>query len=320
MNFGISRKKKILIFTFLTSIILLGGAIFWYLYSPIETKRNIKLNSSLPTDVIESLTKQGYSVGLIDKIYMEFIARPIEGYIYINKRKIRRYQFLNALSRKSTHYVPITIIPGETSYFVLQDIAKKLNFDLVKLAKIYRKTAPFKEGNFLAETYNIPLYFDEKKTVKFILRYSFKSFKKLFKKYNIEYTKEKLKNYLIIASIIQKEAGNKKEMPLISSVIYNRLKRGMRLQMDGSLNYGRYSHTKVTPERIKSDKSYYNTYKHKGIPKEPICNISILALESAIAPAKTDYLYFFKRDNNSHIFTSKYKEHIKNIRDKKSSK
>ncbi len=128
------------------------------------------------------------------------------------------------------------------------------------------------------------------------MRYSFKSFKKLFKKYNIEYTKEKLKNYLIIASIIQKEAGNKKEMPLISSVIYNRLKRGMRLQMDGSLNYGRYSHTKVTPERIKSDKSYYNTYKHKGIPKEPICNISILALESAIAPAKTDYLYFFKRD------------------------
>jgi len=59
-------------------------------------------------------------------------------------------------------------------------------------------------------------------------------------------------------------------MPKISSVIYNRLKRGMPLQMDGTLNYGLYSHVRVTPERIREDRSPFNTYLNRGIPPYPV--------------------------------------------------
>jgi UPF0755 protein len=119
--------------------------------------------------------------------------------------------------------------------------------------------------------------------------------------------------YITIASIIQKEAANEKEMPLISAVIYNRLKRKMKLQMDGTLNYGKYSHIKVTPRRIREDNSSYNTYKIAALPPWPVCTVSIAAIKAAIHPAKTDFLYFVKGKDGKHHFSKTYKEHIKAI-------
>jgi len=100
----------------------------------------------------------------------------------------------------------------------------------------------------------------------------------------------------------------------VSSVIYNRIRKGMKLQMDGTLNYGKYSHIKITPKRIKQDKSIYNTYLHKGLPSLPVCNVSIKAIKAAIFPAKTNYLYFMKNKNNLHDFTCNYSTHMLNIR------
>jgi UPF0755 protein len=122
---------------------------------------------------------------------------------------------------------------------------------------------------------------------------------------------------LTIASIIQKEAANRKEMPLVASVIYNRLKRKMRLQMDGTLNYGRYSHVRVTPRRIRDDNSTYNTYKHRGLPEAPVCNVSTAAIRAALHPAKTDYLYFFRNDWGTHDFSKNYRKHLKKVQKKR---
>jgi UPF0755 protein len=117
-----------------------------------------------------------------------------------------------------------------------------------------------------------------------------------------------------MASIIQKESNSVKEMPLISSVIYNRLEKNMRLQMDGTLNYGKYAHTIVTPERIRTDESLYNTYKHKGLPPAPLSTVSIEALESAYSPKSSDYLFFMLNKDGSHNFAATYAEHLVNIR------
>ena len=88
----------------------------------------------------------------------------------------------------------------------------------------------------------------------------------------------------------------------------------MKLQMDGTLNYGKYSHLKVTPKRIREDTSIYNTYKHKGVPKLPVCNVSFDAIRAAIFPKKTDYLYFMKNKKGMHDFTRYYSTHLKNIK------
>ena len=119
---------------------------------------------------------------------------------------------------------------------------------------------------------------------------------------------------LTIASIIQKETQDPKEMPLISSVIHNRLKKGMKLQLDATLNYGKYSHQIVTPERIQRDKSHYNTYRHKGLPPHPIGSATKEAILAALNPAQTEYLYFMLADKGTHNFAITYPEHLAHIR------
>jgi len=288
-------------------------SILIYFILPIKSKRNIKIPSDNSSEVVNYLGKQGYSVSFLDSIFLTLTNKPIKGWVYINRKKLPRYRFLLALGKKETHYTPITIIPGETSYYTLKNIAKRLDMNQTLLEKYYLKNAKYKEGNFLANTYNIPIYFQEPETIKFLLKNSYKTYKNTSIKYFGKFDFKEFKKIIIIASIIQKEAANQEEMPLIASVIFNRLHKNMRLQMDGTLNYGIYSHTKVTPKRIKGDFSSYNTYKHKGLPKEAICNVSQDAILAAIKPAKTNYLYFM-RSKNGHRFSSSYKEHIKNIK------
>ena len=148
----------------------------------------------------------------------------------------------------------------------------------------------------------------------FLIEESEKKYKEISEKIYGNYNKKQWLNVLITASIIQKEAANSEEMPIVSSVIVNRLKKGMPLQMDGTLNYGKYSHIKVTPERIKTDTSRFNTYKYKGLPLSPIGAVSLDAILAAIKPAKTDYLYFMKNSEGVHDFTNSYKSHRKNIK------
>jgi UPF0755 protein len=118
---------------------------------------------------------------------------------------------------------------------------------------------------------------------------------------------------LIIASIIQKEAANADEMPYIAAVIYNRLKKHMKLQMDGALNYGMYSHMKVTPKMIQNDKTSYNTYRYFGLPKKPVCVVSFSAIKAAFFPAHVKYLYFYKC-GKKHVFATTYAQHLRNIK------
>jgi len=305
-------RKKIVVITLLLFFLVLGIVI--YFISPLKSKHNLKIPSSNRDEVIVYLQKNGINVGFLDRLFLHFTPQPTAGWIYINKSTLPRYKFLYLLGKKSIHYTPVTIVPGETSYFVLNQLSKKLGFDRSALEESYKKLAPFKEGNFLAETYNIPIYFNARKTIEFLIERSFKRYKVLSKEYFNDYNPQNWKKIVTIASIIEKEAANSKEMPFVASVIFNRLHKKMRLQMDGTLNYGSYSHTKITPLRIKEDKSFYNTYKHKGLPKEPVCNVSLDALKAALEPAKTNYLYFMKNKNGYHDFTSSYKKHIKNIK------
>ncbi len=308
--------KKLLIYiaAFVFSIFIL---LCLYFLAPVKIKHNIYLPSDNGVEIVKKLQEENYKVTFLDALFLDLISKPKKGWVFINVTKLPRYKFLIALGRSTNRYTPVTIIPGETTYYVLNFISKKLDLNRTKLEIAYRDLAVYKEGNFLADTYNIPSYYKEREVLEFIIKKSFKKYKNISLKYFNNFEPEKFKKILIIASIIEKEAGSRDEMPLISSVIYNRLQKNMRLQMDGTLNYGIYSHSKITPKRIKGDKSRYNTYKYKGLPLEPVCNVSKDAILAAIKPAKTDYLYFMKSGPHSHNFSKDYKEHIKNIKERK---
>ena len=309
--------KRVLLFIVTTTfgLLLILGI---YFIMPIQTPKNLYIPSKNTDILIDALKQKGIPLSFLDKLYLQIFQKPqAQGWVYIYKKHLKRYQFLNIISNKNNFYYSFTIIPGETSYFVLRSLQNKCHFNLKKLQIAYKRVTPFKDGNFLANTYHIPYYFNETDAIVFLYKNSLKQFKQLLLQHKGSFSLKTLKKYLIVASIIQKEAGNKNEMKLIASVIYNRLKKNMRLQMDGTLNYGKYSHTKITPKRIKSDKSFYNTYKHKGLPKEPVCNVSINAFIAALKPAKTNFYYFTKKDKNSHYFSKDFFTHKKNIQKRK---
>jgi len=166
---------------------------------------------------------------------------------------------------------------------------------------------------------------NEEQLIKHLLGLTEARYKQYSEKIFGLYNKKNWYNYIIIASVIQKESASKDEMPMVSSVVYNRLKKNMKLQMDGTLNYSKYSHIKVTPSMIRNDKTSYNTYKYRGFPDDPVCAIEFESIKAAIFPIKSNYLYFMKSsDGSKHHFSttySKHKHYIKKVkRDKRKIK
>ncbi|MBE1584993.1 endolytic transglycosylase MltG [Nonomuraea angiospora] len=108
---------------------------------------------------------------------------------------------------------------------------------------------------------------------------------------------------MVIASIVQAEAGRQEDMPKIARVIYNRLERQpqMKLEMDSTVMYAlnKYGTAASIPET--KTKSPYNTYLHLGLPPGPITNPGDHAIEAALNPAKGPWLYFVATDPKSNV-------------------
>jgi len=122
---------------------------------------------------------------------------------------------------------------------------------------------------------------------------------------------------LILASIIEKETAIKSEYKQIASVFINRLNKGMKLQADSTSIYGiTNGERKFNRKLYKGDlakKNSYNTYYIKGLPIGPICNPSREAINAALHPADTDYLYFVANGTGGHTFANSGKEHEHNV-------
>jgi len=260
--------------------------------------------------------KEFYLSPNVDKYMLFFIGQPQSGWIDIGETRLSRGDFLYKLSNSKAAINEIKLVPGETIDVFLYQISKKYKLSYKKLMKYYLKYSPIRDGLIIPETYHIPMGIGERHLVLYLINYAWKEHEKMANKIFGEFNKSSWYRYLVIASIVQKEAANKDEMALVSSVIYNRLKKGMKLQMDGTLNYGKFSHIKVTTKRIKEDKSKYNTYRNRGLPPYPVSSVSKEAIFAAIFPKKTSYLYFVKAKNGEHVFSKSYKEHIKNIKRK----
>ncbi len=272
-------------------------------------------------DTVSYLNNTGYELNIIDKIMLRSIGFIQSGWISIDENKLTKMDFLYKLTTSKAALKNITLIPGETSYIFLKQLSKDLNLSEEKLQKVYEKHAYKLDGNILADTYSLPYGMNEDHLVFYLLSQSNKKYEEFSKKIFGLYDKKKWYHYLSLASVIQKEAASVEEMPIVSSVIHNRLRRGMKLQMDGTLNYGKYSHVRVTSQRIKEDKSSYNTYKHNGLPENPVSAVSLNAIKAAIFPVKSDYLYFVKNNKTGlHDFSKSYRTHVNKINDNRGVK
>jgi len=280
----------------------------------VKTNEVIYIPKGSINGIITHLQHKNYEVTKLDSFLLRFIGSPQSGWIHIGEKKLTRGDFLYRLTTAKAAMKDVTLIPGETTYIFLNTLSDIFSLDRVKLQYFYQRYAPYPEGNFVPNTYKLPYGITEEMIMRILIGNSLKKMKEFSYKVFGGFNKQKWLKYLVVASIVQKEAASVDEMPLVASVIYNRLKKGMKLQMDGALNYGKYSHVKVTAKRLREDKSHYNTYRFKGLPPYPVCNVSFDAIKAAIFPSKTQYLYFVKVDNTRHFFTSSYTRHQRYIR------
>jgi UPF0755 protein len=116
---------------------------------------------------------------------------------------------------------------------------------------------------------------------------------------------------VIVASLIEREARFPEDRANISAVIHNRLAKGMRLEIDATVQYALGDWEPILIEDREVD-SPYNTYRVDGLPPSPIASPGLAALEAALQPADADYLYYVVIDaEGHHAFTDSYDEFLR---------
>ena len=124
---------------------------------------------------------------------------------------------------------------------------------------------------------------------------------------------------VVLASIVEKEAGNEEDKKKVASVFLNRLKKKMRLQSDPTVVYGlTRGRVKLDRELTRNDlkkKSPFNTYKIDGLPPNPICNPSKSSIYAVANPLETDFLFFVANGKGGHNFSKTLQEHNRFVKE-----
>ncbi len=225
------------------------------------------------------------------------------------------------LRAKADYSQIVTIPDGATVKY----IAAKVKYDLMDDSAAFVRTAldkkfldsvglPFStvEGYLLPDQYD--LY--QRSTPEEIIGIFYGNFKKFMtnslkrRADSLGYTVHQV---LTLASIIEGETNKYDEMPVIASVYYNRLKAGMPLEADPTIQYLQPNGWKRLSYKDLKIKSPYNTYLNPGLPPGPINNPGKKAIYAALYPAKTDYFYFVADGQGGHKFSSSYSQHLINV-------
>ena len=167
------------------------------------------------------------------------------------------------------------------------------------------------EGFLWPSTY----FFDKKPTEREVVERMLKEFRDKWGQLVQECPEAKDRNLLetvTIASLIEEEAKNDEERPLISAVIHNRIKKKMPLQLDATVQYALKKYgERILYSDLETD-SPYNTYKNPGLPPGPISSPGLASLRAAVRPADADYLFYVSNaDGQTHTFSATEAEHVK---------
>ena len=256
--------------------------------------------------------KSSLSIKLFVKFNAEKIKKLDTGSFSFNG-KYSVNSIVKTLQESSSSYVSVTIPEGFTvkqikERLVKNSVISEEDFDktLSEVNDFYYYTPNGNfDGYFFPDTYQFYKGEDGKSVInKFLNRFleKFPSEKYPDKKY--------FYSRLIMASIIEKEAGKKSEMSLGASVFQNRLDNNMRLQSCATVAYlFNYEKDYIYYKDLEID-SPYNTYRYKGLPPGPISNPGEESIKASLTPSKTNYFYFVLGNNGKHHFSKTYNEHM----------
>jgi UPF0755 protein len=234
------------------------------------------LSSSMPPAVILDMMVRG-------KTYLHKITIP-EGY---NLRQIA------------------AVISG-AGFGTVQDIMKKTSDP--SFISSHGIDAESLEGYIYPDTYYFPKDESVENIISAMVERLWSVFKPEWKK-KAEEIGFSIHQVITLASIIEKETGDKDEREQIASVFFNRLNKGMRLETDPTVIYGIKNFDGNITRKHLSTKNPYNTYKIDGLPPGPISSPGYDSIKAALYPAETSYLFFVSKNDGTHHFSTNFKEH-----------
>ena len=315
---GEGGRKFLCIKFMLPGIVIIGIFIFIFIFKIITLPPEIK-NSKL-IDIPENTPASGIA-GILKK---ESVIRKKNWFLFLtnkygvqNKLKAGVYEFhgrtplkkvIQKLVIGQVALIKVTIPEGSTCRTIGEILENK---GLVSLKDFEQYSKKEKlEGFLFPDTYLFPMGISLEIIVNTMLTSFWKEFKKLYVNEFSEQNEKEVRNIVTVASIVEKEATLDSERPIIASVIYNRLKKRLLIRSCATVEYAMGYHIAKLYDKHLKIKSPYNTYLHRGLPPTPICNPGRKSLESAIHPAKTEYIYFVSKGNGENHFSKTYTEHL----------
>jgi len=315
---------KTLLALILLALLAVTGYAAWYVYMPLEV-RALPVEVEIPRGAglrtaIATLEKAGVS---LHKREFELLARALShtrdikaGNYQLNERPTP-FALLNKLTRGDVQQAELRLIEGWTigQFRAALNASPDLKHDTVGLddaqvLALLQAPETHPEGLFFPDTY----LFARGSSDAAVLRRAYRTMQRHLK---AEWdAREEGMPYrspyeaLIMASIIEKETGLAAERELIAGALVNRLRIGMRLQVDPTIIYGLGENFdgNLKKKHLLED-GPYNTYTRAGLPPSPIAMPGIASLRAALHPAKTDALYYVSRGDGSSHFSPNIREH-----------
>ena len=266
---------------------------------------------------------------VLDNLKISSLVNKLFFRIYLNTNSIKSFQageydiknknfkeIIDLLVKGKTYTHSFKIIEGMNIYDIEKELENSFLINDCSLLVCIKTNYPFKEGVLYPDTY----FYKKGMKASDLLN---KSHKKLddflntiwIKKADNDILKDKYQA-LILASIIEKEAGNHSEKPDIAAVFLKRISIGMKLQADPTIIYGLLPNFDgdIRKSDIFDKNNIYNTYMINGLPPTPISISSMSSIEAAILSTPGEYLFFVANSPNSHYFSRTYDEHLNMIK------
>jgi len=252
--------------------------------------------------------------------------RTLEAGDYFFDHPLRGKDVFWKLANGEVFVQPFTVKEGETIFDIAHDLEAAKYMTADEFLKAAQDSAPIKdlfpeakslEGFLFPATYELPRHI----TGPMLTGMMVKKFHEAMTRLAPGGLKrgegaEQLGSIVTMASLVERETPKPEERPLVAGVFTNRLEKNMPLQCDPTVIYalqleGNYNGM-LTSKDLRMD-SPYNTYVYKGLPPGPIGNPGEVALEAALHPAQTTYLYFVANMQGGHFFSSTLAEHNQNV-------
>lgn len=256
----------------------------------------------------ENVIKNAKLFEAISRIYSHF--EPLKSGEYKFTKNITPYQVLRVLVNGKSIVHRMFIPEGYT----VSQIIDIVNSEERLTGKI---TGNIPEGYLMPSTYFYTYEDQREKLIDEMRKGMSNALDEVMPKLSKDSPLKTRKDVLILASIVEKEAGNDVERPKVAGVFINRLRKGMKLQADPTTVYAITEGKEPLGRSLKRNdmriKSPYNTYHVYGLPVGAISCPGRASLEAVVSPAKTDALYFVVNGKGGHSFSKTLKEHNRHV-------